>query len=178
MLFGQSLFQSVLTRLAEEGAEIVEEDEAAGAFRVHGLSTGFVGAGEAQTAEAPQGEPAADPYAQAQESFDAADAATPWPPLSDEIARLDEPASEAPATEPAKPARPPHLDRLTVGEIAEDLGLRPDDSPQMIAARRRAFARLNHPDRVLEIARDNATRRMTVANMLADAALKARTERR
>ena len=175
MLFGQSLFQSVLTRLAEEGAEITQDEADAGSFRVAGLKTGFVGQPMPdEDAAAGMAEPDAtrppDPYAAMDEAI--GESATPWPPQSAVKQSLTPPDTAEPQPE-AAPAPPAYLDRLTLGEIAEDLGLQPGDSAAMIAARRRAFARLNHPDRVADIARDKATRRMTIANALVDAALDA-----
>jgi hypothetical protein len=56
--------------------------------------------------------------------------------------------------------------------IAEELGLRPGLSPRELNASRRAFALANHPDRVPTASRDEANRRMTIANILIDRALR------
>jgi hypothetical protein len=55
--------------------------------------------------------------------------------------------------------------------VAEELGLRPELTPRELHASRRAFALANHPDRVPPPRRDEATRRMAIANILIDRAL-------
>lgn len=146
MLFGQSLFQSVLERLAEE-ADDVEEDAAPGTFRIRGLSAGFVAERvEADTAEFLR-----------QQAFHR--------DLADDL-----PAAEPQATQ--EPVMPPHLARLSVVEIAEDLAIGPRDGLATLSEKRRAFARLNHPDGVEEKYRDRATTRMKVANLLIDEAIR------
>jgi hypothetical protein len=57
--------------------------------------------------------------------------------------------------------------------VAEELGLRPGLTPRELNASRRAFALANHPDRVPHPHRDEATRRMAIANILVDRALRA-----
>ncbi|MDO1582218.1 hypothetical protein [Rhizobium oryzicola] len=151
MLFGRSVFQSILTRLDEESPE--PQPEAAPGFRVRGLSAGFV----AETVQhVPTGEPDL-----AYRHFLEADA--------DEITS---PAAEQVVEPPAPKLPPPHLLRLSEAEIGEDLGLTPRDDAEMLADKRRRFARDNHPDRVAPEFREAATRRMTVANMLVDQALR------
>ena len=58
--------------------------------------------------------------------------------------------------------------------IAEELGLEPGLTPRELTRRRRAFALANHPDRLALEHRAQATRRMAIANILIDRALKAR----
>lgn len=150
MLFGKSVFQSILTRLDEEQAEETEGPPAA-TFRVSGLPMGFV----AETVDASQGQ------VNFQQLY--------------EIDADDLPAP--PEEEPAAPVMPAHLARLTDAEIAEDLDLKPGDTAHRLMERRRAFAKLNHPDRVHPEFRAQATRRMTVANMLIDQALRLHASR-
>jgi len=56
--------------------------------------------------------------------------------------------------------------------IAYELGLRGDLSKLDLRKIRRDFAKENHPDRCEEAFREEATRRMTIANMLIDEARK------
>lgn len=142
MLFGKSLFQSVVERLAED-AEEADGPPQDPAYRIVGLSSGFV----AESVEAAPGEAF---------RLDAYLALMPYPQPED--------------TGP--PAVPPHLTRLTIAEIAEDLGLSADDGREALAEKRRAFARLNHPDRQDATFRDKATTRMKIANLLVDEAIR------
>lgn len=71
----------------------------------------------------------------------------------------------------AEPALPDWAGRLSDAEIAADLALETCRSEQALRERRRAFALENHPDRVPDDYRDQATRRMKVANHLIDTAL-------
>ncbi len=73
---------------------------------------------------------------------------------------------------PPEPQIPPHLLRLTLAEISEDLALDSDDTVQILQDKRRAFARKNHPDGFSEFYRDKANIRMTVANLMVDEALR------
>ena len=72
----------------------------------------------------------------------------------------------------APPVAPDWIDRLSEADVAEDLGLAASMSVTEIKARRRSFARLNHPDRVAEAFREAATVRMTIANRLIEQALR------
>lgn len=154
MLFGQSLFQSVLERLKEEAE--VEEDPSPGSFRIHGLGASFVT--EEVRDSAAEMERGQSLY---REMMDEA------PPLDPEIVE-PEPA-EAP------PSPPAHLLRQSPEEIAVDLGIRPSDTVLVLAEKRRAFARLNHPDSVLPDFRDLATTRMKIANLMVDEAIRRAT---
>jgi len=145
-MFGLTVFESVLERLKAE-ARAAEDDlddallEETGAGAVRGLTSGFAGIGTGTAfVSAPQ---AAAAY-------------------------LD--LYEAPRAEPPQPAPapPPHLLRITPQEVAEDLALRDDETVDALLARRRDFARTNHPDRAPETLRANATLRMKIANMLID----------
>lgn len=142
MLFGKSIFQSVVERLAEE-AEDEAEEPGPPVYRVSGLSAGFVAESIDQT---PVSATLMDAY----------------------LALM--PEERAVANEP--PVIPPHLLRLTIAEIAEDLGITETEDRQSLAEKRRAFARDNHPDRHPADFRDKATARMKIANLLIDEALK------
>lgn len=142
MLFRQSLFHSVLERLADEAEEDGTDDKVP-IHRISGLTTGFV-----------------------------AEAITPrngdatW----FEDAYLHQ-MQENPAPEPEEPRMPDHLARLAVDEIACDLDVGPGDSRENLTEKRRRFARNNHPDSVHPNFRENATTRMKIANLLIDEAL-------
>jgi hypothetical protein len=152
MLFGQSVFQSVVTRLKEESDEVLEEEPVVG-FRIHGLATGFV----AETGD---------------EMFAAGTSTEAYFDFLPEI-RAFEPERPAPEPEPPPaPVIPKHLLRLTNEEIAEELAISQNDTEAMLNEKRRKFAKANHPDGVPEEFRDNATRRMQIANLLIDTAIK------
>ncbi|MCJ8519501.1 hypothetical protein ABID21_002271 [Pseudorhizobium tarimense] len=151
MLLGQSVFQSVLTRLDEEKQE--DEPPAEGAvFRVPGLTSGFVAATKETVAFGSSG--AGDAYLEM---------------LADKPPPEPDPPAEAPRKEPFVPE---HLLRISDAEIAEDLALTPDETAETLAEKRRRFAKDNHPDRVPEALRDNATLRMKTANILIDRAIR------
>lgn len=144
MLFGQSVFQSVLERLKAE-EEPAEETQAS--HRVSGLATGL--------------------------AFDVMEG------ISVTSQRIGEAyfdnlgsgpaAEEAP---PPEPVMPDHLARTAPEEIAAELALAAADTQQTLNEKRRAFAKANHPDGVAEPFRDNANRRMMIANLLIDEAMR------
>jgi hypothetical protein len=142
MLFGQSIFQSVVERLSLEEEEKAEDNEVAVSYRVSGLSTGFV-----------------------QENGQVQQATVDW--AQDQY--LDLMADEV--LPPIVPEMPEHLGRLSAGEVADDLGLKEADDTATLQAKRRAFAMKNHPDRVHACFVDAAHTRMTIANQLVDEAL-------
>jgi hypothetical protein len=158
MLFGRSVFQTILTRLDVEAPDKIEATPPS--YRVAGLTSGFVmPTGAAQDADGPgDGRGFDDPYHAVLDQF-AADAKEPEPPA------------------PEPPVMPPHLARLGEEEVAEDLGILPTDSSETLAERRRTFARHNHPDSVDALFRDKANTRMMLANMLIDRALRLATLR-
>ena len=151
MLFGQSVFQSVLTRLNEEEKQ-EEAEPASSPFRVAGLNTSFVAA----TVDAPSTVGSAGASAYLDYLADPGEL-----PSSKEEDQLR-------AAEPV----PEHLLRLSAEEIASDLGITPDDTAETLAEKRRRFAKENHPDLVPAALRDNATLRMKTANLLIDRAIK------
>jgi hypothetical protein len=72
------------------------------------------------------------------------------------------------------PAPPTTVPPTPVGDhdgVARELGLTPEMTAKELERARREFALANHPDRVVPLHRDLATRRMTLANMLIDRAL-------
>ncbi len=159
MLFGQSVFQSVLTRLKEEQKDDEEAGVAEADFRIRGLGTAFVATTDTRPASA---EVAADAYFAYLH-----DAPEPAPAPETAIPVTD--ADPAPAEEPVVPA---HLLRLTEAEIAEELAIGTGDTEAALNERRRQFAKANHPDRVAPAFRDNATIRMQIANLLIDRAIR------
>ena len=148
MLFGQSIFQSVLERLKAEDEASGDAQEPA-VHRVSGFSTGLafdvmegVSAGSQRVGEA---------------YFDNLGA---------------EPAvAEPPAPEPEpEPVMPAHLGRIAPEQIAAELAISAADTLQILNEKRRTFAKANHPDSVAQPFRDNANRRMMIANLLIDEA--------
>ena len=143
-VFGKTLFETVLDGMEPE--EVVEEEDAP-VLRRPRMATPFL----ADTAFSDDDDPA-----------------RAFANLYDDFAEPQE-TPQAPAD---IPKTPDWIDRLSDDHVAEDLGLAPGMSPAEIRARRRAFARSNHPDRVHQDFRAAATIRMTIANRLAEAALK------
>lgn len=141
-MFGLTVFESVLERLKAEAREAVEEAESLGESpgEVRGLPSGFAGLGAGHVFVS--GLQASAAY----------------------LDLYEEPS----APQPAEPAPPPHLLRTAAGEVAEDLALSGREDIDALLARRRSFARENHPDRAPPDLRGNATLRMKIANMLID----------
>ncbi len=139
-MFGMTVFESVLERLKAEAREDEEDTREDGGGSVRGLTSGFAGLGLASTFVS--GAQAAAAYLDLYEA--------PRPP------------------EPEKPAPPPHLLRTMPEEVAADLALTGSEDVDALTARRRSFARDNHPDRAPAELRANATLRMKIANMLID----------
>jgi hypothetical protein len=76
-----------------------------------------------------------------------------------------------PQPEPPPAPAPPKSEH---DAVVDELHLTPNLSSDDLARIRREFAKVNHPDRVLPPQRDEATRRMTIANSLIDEALRSR----
>lgn len=146
MLFGQSIFQSVLERLKEEDAGKAEEPAA---HRVPGFPTGLA-------FDVMEGVSAASQRV-GQAYFDNLG---------------PEPTIAAPPPPEPEPVMPAHLARIAPEEIASDLSISSADTQQTLNEKRRAFAKANHPDGVAEPFRDNANRRMMIANLLIDEAMR------
>jgi hypothetical protein len=169
MLFGQSIFQSVVTRLTEERSED-ELPETGDSFHVRGLTSGFVASTD---------EPATiGTGTEAYFAFLHDKADIPASILAEPKAPAPPPQGPAPLPKaPPKPAVPVHLLRLSPGEITEELAISETDSEAMLNDKRRRFAKTNHPDSVAPEFRDKATIRMTIANLQIDQAIKNRTIR-
>ncbi|EPE98016.1 hypothetical protein [Rhizobium grahamii] len=154
MLFGQSVFQSVLDRLKAEDDEAAEQD--APTARVSGLNAGLafdVMEGiSAQSSRADQAYMETMGFAPPE----TAPESSPVPPTSPE----------------PDPVMPDHLTRVAPEDIAAELDISMRDTAQGLSEKRRAFAKKNHPDRVHPQFRENATKRMTTANLLIDQALR------
>jgi hypothetical protein len=147
MILGQSIFDAVMGRLKEEYEEAqpplsASEDRWNG---IKGLNSGFVGA-----------------------SHDFTDSASPRQLGEAYFAFLDDTPKSA--DEPDKGAL--KFNRLSPEEIAEDMALSNDDTPAILQAKRRGFARHNHPDLAPEEWREQASLRMKIANLLIDEALR------
>ncbi|MDC9834313.1 hypothetical protein [Rhizobium binxianense] len=152
MLFGQSVFQSVLERLKAEH-ETEEDTEAPAAHRVSGLGTGLA-------FDVLEGVSAASQRV-GQAYFDNLE--------QEAAAGLVEKPAPPP---PPEPVMPDHLTRTAPQEVAAELAISAADTPLTLGEKRRAFARANHPDGVAPPFRDNATKRMMLANLLIDEALR------
>lgn len=150
MLFGQSIFQSVLERLAQEAEELEPVDTAPGTYKLSGFGAAFI---------AEKVEPSRTAFERHAAAYQEMAEDIPPPP----------PAVEP--QQPVEPQMPPHLTRLTVVEILKDLQLSPSDSTAQLSEKRRAFARNNHPDGLPAQFREQATMRMKVANLLIDEAM-------
>ncbi|MBX9466575.1 MAG: hypothetical protein KL839_01275 [Rhizobium sp.] len=149
MLFGKSLFQSVVDRLDKEAEDEVPTEETA--FRISGLASSFVPV--APAAPSAPADPGTDQR------------------LDAYLFLMPEEREPEPPAAPAPPESPAWIDRLSPDEVAADLGLDPSDDRERLQERRRAFARDNHPDRIPAEFREEATMRMKTANRLVDDAL-------
>jgi hypothetical protein len=164
MLLGQSVFQSVLTRLKEDQQDDDESEPPEADFRIRGLGAGFL---------TPDGRPSG-----AEADIGAYfDFLADWPGHEQAGIRQTtdhQPSPDAPEASPPEPepVMPPHLERLSETEIAEDLAITARDTEQSLNEKRRQFAKDNHPDRVRPQFRDNATTRMKIANLMIDKAIK------
>ena len=149
MLFGQSVFQSVVERLKQEKEEEGAEPSTSAGHRIAGFSSGFVVDTHIEAPQPTNGN--LDAY----------------------LAFLADPAPPpAPQTEPELERMPAYLEKTTLADVSAELAIQETDTIATLAEKRRAFARLNHPDRVKPQFRHNATLRMTAANLLIDQALR------
>jgi hypothetical protein len=168
MIMGASLFDTVLERV---GRERLPGSEPAAAPRLSLRSLGGLFSAPASGNSA-FGGGGNDPDAGAQDYFNE----TYFAFLHDQEALRLDADPEPPAVEASAKVEPePHpsmFQRLSAEEIRADLNLERSDTPAAIRAKRRAFARLNHPDRVPDQWRQAATVRMKTANRLADDALR------
>jgi hypothetical protein len=140
-VFGKSLFETVL-----DGLDVAEEEaeEALPARRMTGLGATLL-AGISSDGNADRSD-YADLYSDFGEGLPL------FPP-------------------DAAPQTPAWLDRLSLEDVSEDLGLSDCRSESELRERRRLFARTNHPDMVHPDFRAPATTRMTTANRLIDDAI-------
>lgn len=169
MLFGQSVFQSVLDRLEAEKEEEAPEDRAP-SHRIRGLNTGFastvlegVSVASARPDQAYVDNLGEEPVQEPKPHRPAESAPPPAPKAVLETVK----AVEQPAP---PPVMPPHLKRIRPEQVAAELALSESDTQQSLNDKRRAFAKANHPDRIAPDFRDNATIRMKIANLLIDEA--------
>lgn len=86
----------------------------------------------------------------------------------------DTAASRSASKEPAAMPIPPKSEHETV---VDELHLTPNLTAHDLKHLRRKFAKANHPDRVSAARREQATRRMTIANVLIDEALRGKKAR-
>jgi hypothetical protein len=150
-LFGKSLFETVMAGIdARKGDE--EEDGDPTEPVIRGLNAGFVGRSFQY-----RDDEDSDPM-QLFEPFLTEHVATPPP--------------ESRAPEPPLPEVPDWIDRLSPEDVAADLELGAGLTRLQLRAKRRQFARENHPDGVAPFAHQAATQRMMIANQLIDKALK------
>jgi hypothetical protein len=151
MLFGQSVFQSVLDRLKADDDDRNEHDVPASS-RIHGFTTGlaFNVMEGVSVASAQPGQAYLD------------------------ILEFNVPAGEEipQAQAEAEPVMPEHLSRIAPQDVAAELSISARDTVQSLGEKRRAFAKKNHPDGVDMLFRQNAAKRMTIANLLIDEAIK------
>jgi hypothetical protein len=146
MLFGQSVFQSVVQRLKEEAEECAAPDDPEpNRIAVSGLNLGFVV--DSAIHEPQERNTRADAY-------------------------LDFLPEPPPVIEAEPEPMPAHLQRTSLEQVSEELAIGRDDTPASLAEKRRAFAKLNHPDRIHPDFRANAHLRMTAANLLIDQAIR------
>lgn len=152
MLFRQSLFQSVVERLSDEDIDPTAEESPAVSHRIHGMPGNYLA--DSLTTEPQEATRLQQAYLFLMED-----------------GPLEEPAAP-PLPQAQAPVIPAHLVRLSLEEIAEDLGIAPTDDRERLAERRRQFAKLNHPDRIHADFRERATKRMKIANLLIDEAIR------
>ena len=156
MLFGRSVFHSVVERLRAEADTSAEAETELSSHRISGLNMSFA----AQTAETEQARMHRSAGAYADILADRPD-----------IPRKDTFTDPEP---PSGPAMPPHLTVLETDAIAAELEINGNTTIAELNEKRRLFARQNHPDSVAAAFRGNATIRMTIANQLIDTALRKR----
>ena len=145
MLFGQSVFQSVVERLDREAEDEPPVKEMPHGVRAFNSSVVF------ETAT--HGPSSANV------------------PLDSYLGFLeDEPAVVEPLPEPK--TMPPHLARTSLSDVSDELAISDSDTAETLSEKRRSFAKLNHPDTTDAEFRENAALRMTAANLLIDQAIR------
>lgn len=144
MILGQSLFDSVLDKVGRDKAGAPPHGSS-GRVRMSSLSGIFLGSGSASAVPQPDN--------QSVEAYLALNA--------DGFEPVPEPVADY-----------SRFERVTLREIEADLAITASDTRSALKAKRRDFARLNHPDGVPEEWREAATMRMKTANLLIDQALR------
>ncbi|KQZ95425.1 hypothetical protein [Rhizobium sp. Root564] len=151
MLFGQSVFQSVVARLERE-AEDRPEEEIATPFSARVIFD----PGPIATSSIPDPEPNNRPL-------------SAYLDVLEDMPTLDiEPKDEEPEPAPM----PDYLQKTSLADVSHELAINDKDTLESLSEKRRAFARLNHPDAVPAAFRENAHLRMTAANLLIDQAIR------
>jgi len=164
MLFGQSIFQSVLDRLAAEEAELPTQSVAS--HHIQGLNTSFV-ADVRDGVSAASARPGEAYFDNLEPNPEPARINTPRPQAT------PAPTADVPPEErAAPPVMPAHLAHTSPQAVALELAVSTKDTLQTLSEKRRAFARVNHPDGVDPLFRDKATARMKIANLLIDEAIR------
>jgi hypothetical protein len=183
MLFGRSVFQSVVERLQHERLAEEEPIVTPSALKPR-VTASFI----------------FDTAIDQREDSTDYDPAQAYRGLDLDMGADDEPAqvrfeSEPPKPQPALDLAPPapsmrpaiepepepaqqkdfsFLNRVSPTDVQKELALDAKMSTDVLQTKRRHFARANHPDMVPEEFRANATLRMTAANLLIDKAIKDR----
>ena len=81
-------------------------------------------------------------------------------------------ADKVPQRAPDSPSPPPRLPTIGLEAILKELNLDPNSTVDQLQTVRRRFMWDNHPDRRPDLPPDTANRRVAIANMLIDRALK------
>ena len=165
MLFGQSIFQSVLDRLDAEEADAAPEP-AVTSHRIQGLNASFaadmrdgVSASSARPGQAYLDNLDLEAVALPPSS------PAPEPPSAAAVAAKDKQS-------PAPPVMPTHFAHTSPQAVATELAISSRDTAQTLSDKRRSFAKANHPDGIDPLFRDKATMRMKIANLLIDEAIR------
>jgi hypothetical protein len=177
MYFGRSIFQSVVERLESETAKASQEDVPAPYPRT-AINTSFV------FETALNDDAASDPSQGASQMFSAfdldGDEAAALPPQDagipapnvDIVEPIEAPQPETKATAAIDSKDYSFLSKTSHDEVRLELRLDTLTNVNALQAKRRQFARDNHPDTVPDGWRDFASLRMTTANLLIDQAVK------
>ncbi len=154
MLFGQSVFQSVVARLEREAEELPEEEDPAIFSRRIIFDPGPL-----KTSDMPEMEPDNRPL-------------SAYLDLLEDAPLLEGPVPTQDTEDPPPAVMPAYLQKTSLAEVSDELGIGEHDTLDSLTEKRRRFARLNHPDAVPAAFRQNAHLRMTAANLLIDQAIR------
>ncbi|MBB3945913.1 hypothetical protein GGQ73_001859 [Rhizobium skierniewicense] len=147
MLFGQSVFQSVVERLERENESDLPEETSRSGSTINSFSASLVF--ETATQEPLAANRHLDSY----------------------LGFIEHPVAHA-APEPEPEIMPPHLEKTALSDVSDELAINDKDTLETLSEKRRNFARLNHPDMVNPQFRENANLRMKAANLLIDQAIR------